>query len=63
MATLSTAPLSPLLDRLFADSEATRAAMMPTLSQIPAEDRAVMMAGKTDYGEFYGRMKDVHLAV
>jgi len=63
MTTLSTAPLSPLLDRLFADAEATTAAVMPTVMQIPAEERAAAMSSKTDYREFYTRMKDAHLAV
>jgi predicted O-methyltransferase YrrM len=63
MTTLSTAPLSPLLDRLFADAEATTAAVMPAIMRIPAEERAAMMASKTDYRDFYMRMKDAHLAV
>jgi predicted O-methyltransferase YrrM len=63
MTTLSTAPLSPLLDRLFADAEATTTAVMPAIMRIPAEERAAMMASKTDYRDFYMRMKDAHLAV
>jgi predicted O-methyltransferase YrrM len=63
MTTLSTAPLSPLLDRLFADAEATTAAVLPTIMQMPDEERAAMMASKTDYREFYTRMKEAHLAV
>jgi predicted O-methyltransferase YrrM len=39
------------------------AVVMPTIMQIPAEERAAMMASKTDYREFYGRLKDAHLAV
>jgi predicted O-methyltransferase YrrM len=63
MTTLSTAPLFPLLDRLFADAEATTAQVMPSIMKIPAEERAAVMSSKTDYREFYGRMKDAHLAV
>jgi len=63
MTTLSTAPLSPLLDRLFADAEATTAEVLPAIMQMPEEERAAMMASKTDYREFYTRMKDAHLAV
>jgi predicted O-methyltransferase YrrM len=63
MTTLSTAPLSPLLDRLFADAEATTAEVLPTIMQMPEEERAAMMASKTDYRDFYTRMKDAHLAV
>jgi len=63
MTTLSTAPLSPLLDRLFADAEATTAEVLPAIMQMPEEERAAMMASKTDYRDFYTRMKDAHLAV
>jgi predicted O-methyltransferase YrrM len=63
MTTLSIATLSPLLDRLFADAEATSLEVMPAMMQIPAEQRAAVMASKTDYREFYTRMKDAHLAV
>ena len=57
MTTLSTAPLSPLLDRLFANAEA------PPAVVIPAEERAAIMSSKTDYRAFYTRMKDAYLAV
>src|ERR1700735_1359491 len=63
MTTLSTATLSPLLDRLFADAEATSLEVMPAMMEMPAEQRAAVMASKTDYREFYTRMKDAHLAV
>ena len=56
-------PFPPLLDRLFADAEATSLEVMPAMMQIPAEQRAAVMASKTDYREFYTRMKDAHLAV
>ena len=57
MTTLSTAPLAPLLDRLFAEAEAPPAALMP------AEQRAAVTSSKTDYRAFYARMKDAYLAV
>ena len=63
MTTLSTSPLSSLLDSLFADAEATTAAVAPAIMQMPDEERAALMASKTDYREFYARMKDAHLAV
>jgi len=63
MTTLSTQPLSSLLDRLFSDADASSAVVMPALMQMPAEQRAAAMSSKTDYREFYARMKDVHLAV
>jgi predicted O-methyltransferase YrrM len=63
MTTLSAAPLSPLLDRLFADAEVTIAAVLPAIMQLPEDERAAMMASKTDYKDLYTRMKDAHLAV
>ena len=49
MNTLTAAPLSPLLDRLFAEDEASRAGLHARMAQIPAEQRAAMMSSKTDY--------------
>ncbi|ABD88934.1 O-methyltransferase [Rhodopseudomonas palustris] len=63
MTTLLNAPLAPLLDRLFADAEATTAALRSTVMQMPEHERAAMMASKTDYRALYASMKDAHLAV
>ncbi|AMK23168.1 MULTISPECIES: O-methyltransferase [Sphingomonadaceae] len=63
MTTLTATPLAPLLDRLFADAEATTAQVLPTIMEMPEDERAAMMASKTDYRAFYTRMKDAHLAV
>jgi predicted O-methyltransferase YrrM len=60
VTTLSTAPLSPLLDHLFAESEA------PPTAAISAEQRAAVRSSalsKTDYRAFYMQMKDAYLAV
>jgi predicted O-methyltransferase YrrM len=57
MITLSTAPLSPLLDRLFTEAEA------PPTAVIPAGERAAILSSKTEYRAFYARMKDAYLAV
>jgi predicted O-methyltransferase YrrM len=64
MTTLTTAPLAPLLDRLFAEAEApspTRAA----LAQLTAEERARLSASaaQPDYLKFYTLAKDAYLAV
>jgi predicted O-methyltransferase YrrM len=63
MNTLATSPLSSLLDRLFAEADASRAALMPELARVPADQRAAMMSSKTGYLDFYTRMKDAPLAV
>ncbi|NWB85718.1 O-methyltransferase [Pseudomonas gingeri] len=62
MKTLTQAPLAPLLDRLFAEADET----WPTLvaaGNISEEERVRLMRSKTDYLEFYTRLKDFPLAV
>ncbi|PPQ36855.1 Methyltransferase domain-containing protein [Rhodoblastus acidophilus] len=63
MSTLSTARVSTLLDRLFTDADATMAAVLPSVMQIPADERAAVMSSKTNYRELYATLKDAHLAV
>jgi predicted O-methyltransferase YrrM len=53
MTTLTTAPLAPLLDRLFAEAEAPAT---------PAS-RAALRASTAGYREFYALAKDTYLAV
>ena len=60
MTTLTTAPLAPLLDRLFAEAEA---APSPALAGLSREERDRLMRSKTEYLDFYGRLKDLWLAV
>jgi predicted O-methyltransferase YrrM len=67
MNTLTTAPLAPLLDRLFKDAAAASPATTPSVAAywtgLSAEDRSRLVRSKTEYLEFYGRMKDIPLAV
>lgn len=63
MTTLTTTPVSPLLDRLFAEAEASSAMLEPTWAQIPAEQRTALMSSKDNYRALYTEMKDVPLAV
>jgi predicted O-methyltransferase YrrM len=63
MTTLTTIPLAPLLDRLFAEADETSATTMAAVSDIPAEELARLRASKTDYLDFYGRLRDAPLAV
>jgi predicted O-methyltransferase YrrM len=58
--TLTTAPLAPLLDRLFLQAAA---ATSPALASIGREERERLMHSKTEYLDFYGRMKDLWLPV
>lgn len=63
MMTLTTPPLAPLLERLFKEADATSPLESPTLASLSAEERERLMRSKTDYLDFYGRMKDFPLAV
>jgi predicted O-methyltransferase YrrM len=61
MTTLTTAPLAPLLDRLFA--AAASPAASPAAADLSAEERARLMWSKTDYLDLYARLKDIPLPV
>jgi predicted O-methyltransferase YrrM len=60
MTTLITAPLAPLLDRLFEEAEATTS---PAITELPREERERLMRSKTEYLDLYGRLKDLWLPV
>jgi len=60
MTTLTTAPLAPLLDRLFEEADA---ATSPALAELSREERTRLMQSKTEYLDFYGRLKDLWLPV
>jgi predicted O-methyltransferase YrrM len=63
MNTLTTAPLAPLLERLFAQADETSPMDLPAAAALTPEDLARLMRSKTDYVDFYGQMKDMPLAV
>lgn len=63
MTTLTTAPLAPLLDRLFEEAAAASPTTSPAMAALSAEERVRLMRSKTDYLDFYGRLKDFPLAV
>jgi len=58
--TLTNQPLAPLLDRLFSQAAA---ATSPALAGITNEERERLMHSKTEYLDFYGRLKDLWLPV
>ncbi len=62
MTTLTTTPVAPLLDRLFAEAAAASPATSPAAANL-FEDREHRMRSKTDYLDFYGGLKDFPLAV
>lgn len=67
MTTFTTAPVAPLLARLFDADEATNPAQIPAVSDywngLTKDDRTRLLRSRTDYADLYMRMKDVPLAV
>jgi predicted O-methyltransferase YrrM len=63
MTTLTSAPVAPLLDRLFAAADDEAAPRKAAFSGISPAEVTRLRASKTEYLDFYGRMKDVPLAV
>lgn len=63
MNTLTSLKLASVLDRLFAQAAASTGAVRQEMSTLSPEERATMMASKTDYRAFYERAKDFPLAV
>ena len=63
MTTLTSPPLSTLLERLFADAEASEADLRRQLGNLSPEERAARMRSMTDYRSYYTRAKDIYLAV
>ncbi|ROL83690.1 O-methyltransferase [Pseudomonas chlororaphis] len=59
-STLTTSPLAPLLDRLFEQADT---ATSPAVADISREERERLMHSKTEYLDFYGRLKDLWLPV
>ncbi|MCW1841332.1 O-methyltransferase [Prosthecomicrobium hirschii] len=60
MTTLDTAPVAPLLDRLFAEAEA---ATSPAMVELSRDERDRLMRSRTEYLRLYGLMKDLWLPV
>ncbi|ABC91356.1 putative methyltransferase protein [Rhizobium etli CFN 42] len=60
MTTLTTAPLAPLLLRLF---EEAAAATSPAISELSSDERMRLISSKTEYLDLYGRLKDLWLPV
>jgi predicted O-methyltransferase YrrM len=67
MTTLTATPVAPLLERLFTEADAIDPATTPSVSAywngLTSADKASIVRSRTDYADFYGRMKDVPLAV
>lgn len=62
MTTLTTPPLASLMNRLFEEADTVSPATNPAVADL-LEDRERLMRSKTDYLDYYGRLKDFPLAV
>jgi predicted O-methyltransferase YrrM len=63
MTTLTTAPLAPLLDRLFKEADSALAETDAAVADLSDEERERLMRSKTGYVDLYRRLKDVPLPV
>ena len=63
MTTLTAAPLAPLLERLFEEADAALPALRSAAARLSPEERTRLMRSKTDYIDFYQRLKDLPLPV
>lgn len=63
MTTLSSAPVAPLLARLFAESDANPPARSPIFAGVTGEDHLRMMRSRTEYRDFYAKLSDFALPV
>ena len=60
MSSLTTAPLAPLIERLYAQASA---ATSPVMSTVSKEERDRLMHSKTEYVTLYSMLKDLWLPV
>ena len=63
MTTLTSAPLAPLLDRLFEEAAAAAPALRTAVADLSDAERTRLMRSRTDYRALYGRLKEFPLAV
>ncbi len=62
--TLTSAPVAPLLERLFADAARSTALIGELFGRLSPEERAKRMSDpNADYRAFYARAKDIHMPV
>jgi predicted O-methyltransferase YrrM len=63
MNTLSTDPCSSVVERLFAEADASDARLNEQRRAVPPDERARLMASTDGYRSLYEGLKDFHLAV
>lgn len=63
MTTLTTSPMAPLLERLFAQADEASPMNDPAFADMTADEHTRLMRSRTEYLDLYGRLKDYPLAV
>ena len=63
MTTLSSAPVAPLLARLFAEADAHPPALSPAFAGMTSEEHRRLMRSRTGYRDFYAQLGDFALPV
>lgn len=63
MNTLMSAPVAPLLDRLFSESDATSPLASPAFAALSQDERRRLMQSKTGYRELYAKLNAFALPV
>ncbi len=64
MSTLTTSPVAELLARLYTDAAGTDVVLRQIFGALSPAERAARMADRNaDYRQFYGRAKELHMAV
>jgi predicted O-methyltransferase YrrM len=63
MTTLTEAPIAPLLERLCVEADGARPLAHPSAAAMSLEERNRLMQSKTEYRDFYSRLKDFPLPV
>jgi predicted O-methyltransferase YrrM len=61
--TLTTSPVAPLLARLFAEADEASIGLNAMAAALPPGELSRLMRSKTDYVDFYSRLKDQPLPV
>lgn len=63
MITLTSAPVAPLLERLFDEAKSARVPAISAFAALPEEERVRIMSSKTGYRAIYADLKDAAIPV
>ncbi len=63
MTTLTSAPLAPQLERLFAEADDAKAELDAAIADLSDDEMSRLMRSRTEYQDLYGRLRNFALAV